>query len=104
MDGTENVMFIIRDSAGIKRTLEIREKDIDKKKGRATTGSRIYKAYLTLRAIATVMQWKIENAALIAQVEEPLQRRSERTLEREWPPVWVVFSPTISFHSPCDIR
>ena len=50
----DNALLIIKGSAGVKGTLEVPEKNIDSPttRGWSSAPFRLYKAYLTLRAIA----------------------------------------------------
>ena len=69
-DGKGTVMTIIKSSSASARGMyEIDPKNIDEGKGVATAAFRVYKAYLTLRAIASSKgAWREENIPLIAQV------------------------------------
>ena len=68
-DGKGTVMMIIKSSASARGMYEIDPKNIDEGKGKATAAFRVYKAYLTLRAIVSSQSaWREENVPLIAQV------------------------------------
>ena len=68
-EGKGTVMTIIKSSASARGMYEIDPKTIDEGKGKATAAFRVYKAYLTLRAIASSKgAWREENIPLIAQV------------------------------------
>ena len=68
-DGKGTVMMIIKSSASARGMYEIDPKNIGEGKGKATAAFRVYKAYLTLRAIVSSQSaWREENVPLIAQV------------------------------------
>ena len=68
-EGKGTAMMIIKSSASARGMYEIDIKSIDGGKGRATAAFRVYKAYLTFRAIVSCKgAWREENEPLIAQV------------------------------------
>ena len=107
----ENALLVIKSSASVKATHEIKEDEIDnpKSKGMSSAPFRLYKAYLTLRAMAA--DPRVENAALITQIMRNLFKGKPKMYEnkggrepikgdfRELPPV-VVDVPLIHQPSP----
>ena len=73
-DGKGTVMTIIKSSASARGMYEIDPKNIDEGKGMATAAFRIYKAYLTLRAIASSKgAWRGEHTPDCPGNEAPVQ-------------------------------
>ena len=82
----ENALLVIKSSASVKGIYEIKEDEIDnpKSKGMSSAPFRLYKAYLTLRAMAADSRvWKVENAALITQIMRNLFKGKPKMYENK---------------------
>ena len=82
----ENALLVVKSSASVKGVYEIKEGELDnpKTKGMSSAPFRLYKAYLTLRAMAADPRvWKTENAALITQVMRNLFKGKPKMYENK---------------------